>query len=54
MTDNVGEDDENLENQEDPQEDNNDETISVEEDMDKKLEEALISFRISVMEVGSD
>ena len=50
IDDNIDEDGENLENQEDPQEGNDDETITVEEDIDKKLEEALLSFRIFVME----
>ena len=42
--DNAEEDDENLENQEDSEENNVDETVIVENDIDKKLEEALRSF----------
>ena len=44
--DNVDEDGEDLENQEDLQEDNGDEIISVEDNVDKKLEEALKLFRL--------
>jgi len=44
--DNVDEDGEDLENQEDLQDDNGDEIISVEDNVDKKLEEALKLFRL--------
>ena len=44
FSDDVEEDDEDLENQEGPQKDNDNEMISVEYDIDKKLEEALKLF----------
>ena len=44
--DNADEDGEDLENQEDLQEDNGDEIISVEDNIDKKLEEVLKLFRL--------
>jgi len=44
--DNADEDSEDLENQEDPQENNNYEIIFIEDDIDKKLEEALRLFKL--------